>query len=120
VRCHKIGGTGGEVGPDLSQIAKDKSREYLLESIVLPSKTIAKNFESVIIHDADGRVLTGVLKGKTDEATTLITAEGKVIEIANADIDEQSFGKSAMPEDLHTKMSAFELRDVVEFLSTLK
>jgi quinoprotein glucose dehydrogenase len=120
VRCHKIGGTGGEVGPDLSQIAKDKSREYLLESIVLPSKTIAKNFESVIIHDADGRVLTGVLKGKTDEATTLITAEGKVIEIANADIDEQSFGKSAMPEDLHTKMSPFELRDVVEFLSTLK
>ena len=34
VRCHKVGGTGGEVGPDLSKIAADKRRDYLLEAIV--------------------------------------------------------------------------------------
>ena len=120
VRCHKIGGTGGEVGPDLSLIAKEKNREYLLESIVTPSKAIAKNFESVIINDVNGRVLTGVLKAKTADTTTLITAEGKVLEIKNADIEEQSVGKSAMPEDLSKKLSPFELRDLVEYLSTLK
>lgn len=120
VRCHKIGGVGGEVGPDLSQIAKEKDRLYLLEAIVAPSKSIAKNFESVVIHDSDGRIHTGVLKAKTDETTTLLTAEGKLVEIKNADIEEQSQGKSAMPEDLPTKMTAMELRDLVEYLSSLK
>ena len=40
--------------------------------------------------------------------------------IKNADIEEQTVGKSAMPEDFHAKLSAFELRDLVEYLSTLK
>ena len=47
MRCHKIAGRGGDVGPDLSKIGGEKTRAYLLESIVLPNKAIAKNFESV-------------------------------------------------------------------------
>ena len=120
VRCHKVGGTGGEVGPDLSLLAKEKTRDYLLEAIVDPNKAIAKNFESVIIHDVNGRVLTGVLKTKTADSLTIATAEGKYIEIKLADIEEQAVGKSAMPEDVSKKLSPYELRDLVEYLSTLK
>lgn len=120
VRCHKVAGIGGEVGPDLSAIAKEKDRAYLLESIVLPSKTIAKDFESVLIQDVNGRVLTGVLKSKTADVITLVTAEGKLVEIKTENIEEQAAGKSAMPEDLHKKLSPFELRDLMEYLSSLK
>src|SRR5262249_16301363 len=42
VRCHQIGEQGGQVGPPLTKIAEQKSREYLLESIVAPNKTIAE------------------------------------------------------------------------------
>lgn len=120
VRCHKVGGTGGEVGPDLSRLAQEKTRDYLLEAIVDPNKAIAKNFESVVIHDVNGRVLTGVLKSKTADSLTIATAEGKFIEIKLADIEEQTVGKSAMPEDVSKKLSLHELRDLLEFLSTLK
>jgi quinoprotein glucose dehydrogenase len=74
----------------------------------------------VLVHDVNGRVLTGVLKSKSADALSLVTAEGKLIEIKTADIEEQAVGKSAMPEDLHKKLSPFELRDLVEYLSTLK
>src|SRR5262249_35208682 len=47
LRCHKLHGEGGEVGPDLSDIGKRQNREYLLESIVDPNKQIAKGFETV-------------------------------------------------------------------------
>src|SRR5207253_743885 len=38
VRCHKIEGQGGDVGPDLSHIGAQKDRNYLLESMILPNK----------------------------------------------------------------------------------
>ncbi|NIO42923.1 MAG: c-type cytochrome, partial [Burkholderiales bacterium] len=44
VRCHKVNDVGGEVGPDLSQVAREKDRQYLLEAIVLPNKTVAEEF----------------------------------------------------------------------------
>jgi quinoprotein glucose dehydrogenase len=122
VRCHKIGTTGGDVGPELTKIAgdKEKHREYLLESIVAPSKTIAKNFETIVVQDTDGRQHTGILKQEDSEKLTLMTAEGKLVTIPLAEIDARKAGKSSMPEDLTKHVTRHELRDLVEFLSTLK
>jgi quinoprotein glucose dehydrogenase len=55
VRCHKAKDKGGDVGPELTKIATDKNREYLLESIVVPNKAIAKNFESVLVITDEGK-----------------------------------------------------------------
>lgn len=117
VRCHKIDGRGGEVGPNLSGIAVDKNRQYLLESIVEPNKAIAKNFESVLIIDADGRPLSGVLKEETDEYITLMTAEGQLITVLQDDIEARRRGESAMPKDLVKQLSDRDIRDLVEFLA---
>ena len=54
LRCHKAGGEGGEVGPNLAGIGAEKQRDYLLESIVLPNKQIAKGFESIVIVKLSG------------------------------------------------------------------
>jgi quinoprotein glucose dehydrogenase len=117
VRCHKVGGTGGEVGPDLSKISADKKRDYLLEAIVNPSKTIAKNYESVVIRDTDGVTHSGVLKLENDQIVQLMTAEGKLLTIEQAAIEARKPGKSAMPEDLTKHLSKFEMRDLIEFLA---
>jgi quinoprotein glucose dehydrogenase len=122
VRCHKIGGTGGDVGPELTKIAgdKEKHREYLLESIVTPSKTIAKNFETVVILDTNGRQHTGILKQEDTEKLTLMTAEGQLVTVPLAEIDARKAGKSSMPEDLTKHVTKHELRDLIEYLSSLK
>jgi quinoprotein glucose dehydrogenase len=120
VRCHKVGETGGEVGPDLSKISADKQRDYLLEAIVNPSKTIAKNFESVVIRDVDGVAHSGVLKLESDQIVQIMTAEGKLLTIEQDAIEARKPGKSAMPEDLTKHLSKFEMRDLVEFLAGQK
>ena len=51
VRCHKIADRGGDVGPVLTKIGETKTRDQLLESIVLPNKTIAEEFRNVVIVD---------------------------------------------------------------------
>jgi quinoprotein glucose dehydrogenase len=120
VRCHKVGGQGGEVGPDLSSIGLQQKREYLLTSLADSNKDIAKGFETVNIMTVDGLVHTGIVKNDDGTTLTLITAEAKLVAIPKADIEDQARGKSAMPEDLIKKMSRRELRDLVEFLAQQK
>lgn len=120
LRCHKVAGTGGDVGPDLSFIAREKNREYLLEAITAPSKEIAKGFDSVVLLLKDGRITTGVLKAEDGKEVRLMTPEGTLVTVPKANVEEQVRGKSAMPEDLTKHLQRRELRDLVEFLSSLK
>ena len=120
VRCHKIEGRGGDVGPDLSKIATDKDPKYLMEAIVTPNSATAKGFDSVQIIDANGLVHAGVIRKQTEDAVELVTAEGKRITIARDDIDVMQKAKSPMPEDLIKHLSARDIRDLVAFLRSLK
>jgi quinoprotein glucose dehydrogenase len=119
-RCHKLDGQGGEVGPPLNGIAADKPRDYLLEAITHPSKQIAKGYESVQLTLLDGRTVSGVLKGKTKDEYTIATSDAKIVKVPAADVDFEKPDKSAMPDDLVKKLSKRELRDVVEFLASLR
>ncbi len=121
-RCHKLDGQGGEVGPQLNGIAadKEKDRRYLLESVVYPNAKIAKGYDTVILVLADGRTVSGVLKSDDKKQIKLVTAENKEIVVPADEVESRRSGPSAMPDDLHKKLSRRELRDVVEFLASLK
>lgn len=120
-KCHKVDGVGGDVGPDLTGIGTRQKRDYLLESIVLPNKQIAKGYETVVIQLSNGKSITGILKeGRGDNAVHVMTFDGQLLTLRHGDIDEMNKGKSAMPEDVVKHLSKSELRDLVEFLASLK
>ena len=119
-RCHKVNGDGADVGPDLSAVSKDKDRSYLLEAIVDPSAKIAKGFETTIIVDVDGKVHSGIIKEETDKLVKLMNPKGAIITVATEDIDERAKGLSGMPADIAKNLSRDEIRDLVEYMSTLK
>ncbi|MEL6104384.1 MAG: PVC-type heme-binding CxxCH protein [Planctomycetota bacterium] len=120
VRCHKVDRAGGEVGPNLTLIGKDRDARYLLEAICLPDATIAKGYETAVIADLDGNVLTGIVKTENDEFIELIMADGSQKQIAQQDIELRKKGKSSMPADLTKHLSPRELRDLVAYLGSLK
>lgn len=119
-RCHQIGDRGGAVGPNLSDIAIQKDRKYLLESIVATNKTIAENYETTIILDMDGNTFSGIVQKETDEFVQLIDVEAKVITVQKDNIDGRKKGQSSMPEDLVKHLSQKDIRDIIEFLSQQK
>lgn len=119
VRCHKVGSKGGEVGPNLTGIAKEKDRRYLLESILMPDATLAKNFETAIVLTEDGEIFIGIVKSENDEGIELVLADGKSVKLAKTEISERRKGKSSMPLDLYKYLSDRELRDLVAFLASL-
>jgi quinoprotein glucose dehydrogenase len=120
LRCHKVRGDGGEVGPELTGIGEKKDRAYLLESIVMPSKTIAEGFETRVLALDDGTIVAGVVKAEDDATITLATPEATLVTVEKSRIEEQRGGDSAMPADLVTKMTLRELRDLIEYLATVR
>ena len=107
------------MGPDLSAIAKDKDRTYLLEAIVDPNAKIAKGFETTVIVDINGRIHSGILKEETEETVKLMTPKGAIITVATDDIEDRAKGLSGMPNDLTKGLTRAEIRDLVAYLSTL-
>jgi quinoprotein glucose dehydrogenase len=120
LRCHKVQGQGGEVGPDLTGIGAKQTREYLLESMVDPSRQIAKGFETVVLALRNGTFVTGVLKAETADEIRLITPEAQTLVVPKKEVEDRKTGKSAMPEDLIKHLTKSDLRDLVEFLAGLK
>jgi cytochrome c551/c552 len=44
VACHKVGGQGGELGPDLSSIGASRDRQYLRRAILAPAADVAEGY----------------------------------------------------------------------------
>ncbi len=124
LRCHKVGNEGGTVGPELAGIGKRPARDYLLESILQPNAKIAVGFENVVLTLNDGATVAGALKMEADAelAVEVMGEDGlpTVTKVAKSTVKQRERGPSAMPEGLGDQLTPLELRDLVEYLATLK
>jgi putative heme-binding domain-containing protein len=121
VQCHRVGDSGGKVGPELTQIGKKYSRAELLENILEPSKKIEPAFVTHVIETDDGRFYTGVIVARTAKEVVLRDAADKEQRIPTARISNTlPQPKSLMPEQLLRDLTAQQAADLLEYLSTLK
>ncbi|WZO99699.1 c-type cytochrome [Isosphaeraceae bacterium EP7] len=114
--CHKLGGVGHEVGPDLAALT-DLSPQGLLAAIFDPNRDVDARYVEASAALSDGRVLSGILASETANAVTLKSAGGRLDVLLRADIEALKFGgKSLMPEGLERDLKPGELADLVAYL----
>ena len=120
-KCHKVKGQGKEVGPDLSEIGSKLSKSAMYVAILDPSAAITHNYQSYLIELDNGLVETGLLVNQTDESLTIKSAQGILKSFALTEVEAiEPSPVSLMPADLQKLLTADELIDVVEYLTTLK
>jgi putative membrane-bound dehydrogenase-like protein len=113
--CHKLFGTGGAIGPELTGANRD-NLDYLLENIVDPSAVLAADFRMTRFQLADGRTITGVVKTRTPQAVT-VQLEKEQVTIRRADIEaETPTEQSLMPDGLLTPLTPDEVRNLFAYL----
>lgn len=119
--CHRIGGKGIDLGPDLSQIGKKYDRAQLLESLLEPSKKVDPKFAAWLVETAAGQVYSGLLVERNEREVVLKDNQNKTIRVPLEEtelvVPQQ---KSLMPELLLRDMTAQEAADLLEFLASLK
>ncbi|MCA9212702.1 MAG: c-type cytochrome, partial [Planctomycetales bacterium] len=119
--CHQIGTQGKHLGPDLSKIAEKLSREQILESILEPSKRIDPKYVSHVVETADGLIVSGLLENETADRIVLRDAQDKLHDFDKSDVEDFSpQSQSLMPELLVRDLTAQQLADLLEYLSSLK
>lgn len=119
IRCHAVGGQGGSVGPDLSNIGNVLSREEILQALLEPSARLSPGYGSVALTLTDGQEVMGILEEERKDELILRTSEAEPMEIPISRIAKRENMPSGMPP-MAMLMDKREIRDVVEFLSNLK
>lgn len=120
VRCHMVDKQGGVVGPALDGIGAKHPRDYLLTSIVAPNVHVAPGFETLVVQTTQGKYRTGVVRKDDDKELVLLNPENELVTIPKAEVKTRERGPSAMPEGLHKVLGKRELRDLTEWLASLK
>jgi putative membrane-bound dehydrogenase-like protein len=121
LKCHRVSGSGGDVGPDLSTVGNQLDRAKLAESVLYPSRAIREGYQSVTAATLDGRVVTGLLRSESAVTLTLRDADGNDHTIPKAEIEERKKSTtSLMPDGLHLDLSQQDFADLISFLESLK
>lgn len=119
--CHRVGTNGGQVGPDLSRIGAIRSRRDLLEAILYPSASLARDYEAHVVEMTDGESQTGVIHTDAPSQVRLAVANGAFVEIPRNRIRSiRPAALSLMPAGLEQTMTEAQLADLIAYLGSLK
>lgn len=118
--CHAIGEAGGVLGPNLVSIGASAPVDYLIESLLEPSKKIKEGYHMVIINKKDGGVISGGLVNDGADELTIRDPANQIIKVAKSAIASRQMSPvSMMPPGMTASLREDEFVDLVRFLSEL-
>ena len=116
-QCHTLFGSGGKVGPELTG-SNRANLDYLLENILDPSAVIPKEYAVTLIELKNGRVVTGIIRGETPAALSVVTAN-ETLTVPRDEVAALTPSNiSMMPEDLIKPLSDDQVRALVAYLQS--
>jgi putative heme-binding domain-containing protein len=115
--CHTIGPEGGRLGPDLTHIGRNYSRDQLRESLVEPAKQIGARYLTVRVTSA-GETVEGVLVNENQHYVYLLDRGERFrrFERSAAKVDKP--GTSLMPA--YAGLGAAQMDDLLAYLCGLR
>ncbi len=121
-QCHRVGGEGGFIGPDLTAVSARFDRRALLESIIEPSKVVAEVYRPVTVTLTSGAIYDGRIVSEDLKSISLAinpVDPDQRRRIAKSDIASQRVSElSPMPEGLVNTLSREEILDLLAWLET--
>lgn len=113
--CHRFFGKGGKVGPDITGIQRTNLR-YLLENIVSPNSSVAKDYQMRIVRTTDGRVITGLLESQSSRGVVIVNTNGRH-SVPSDELEQmRSSEVSVMPTGLLDNFTERQVRDLIGFI----
>jgi len=120
-RCHRVGGEGGSLGPELSLIGRVRTREALLRAIREPGVAAARGFRPVTLTTSEGERIGGNVKAEDAFSIQVMDTRQELRGFRKADLSEivREEG-SLMPAFTESRLPQGQLDDLVRYLGTLR
>lgn len=117
--CHAVTGAGGDFGPDLTNIGEIRSEHDILEAILYPGASLAREYETSRVVTRT-TTYTGIIKEQLAETLIVETGPGVYVRITRNEITAiEPQNISLMPPGLDKQLTTEELSDLMAYLSTL-
>lgn len=121
IACHKVGDLGRDIGPNLSHIGAIRTERDLLESILFPSNTLARDYEAHLFETRDGQSHLGVIRSHTAEGLRIIDVAGQEKTLPHTQIiADTPLPTSLMPMGLDQTLPEENLLHLTAYLRSLK
>jgi putative heme-binding domain-containing protein len=117
--CHVAGDRGNRIGPDLSQIGRQRSIGYLRESLLTPDADIGNNFYGVTVVTAEGKTVRGIARSVDDFNVVLQEFSGAVRSFDRGALRSVSSTPQSLMPAYGNVLSAGEIDDLLTYLLTL-
>jgi putative heme-binding domain-containing protein len=118
ISCHRLGGEGFALGPDLITV-KTTGKEKILVNIIDPNAEVRPEFVAYVVETAGDESLLGLVVNETATIVTLRQAYGKENIIPRANIASmKSQQQSVMPEGLEAGLTPQDLADLLDYITT--
>jgi putative membrane-bound dehydrogenase-like protein len=114
--CHRLGGDGYAVGPDLVTV-KSAGKEKTLANILDPNREVAPNYIAFEIETKDGESTIGIIANETTSTITVAQAYGRKEVIPRVNMKSmRSLSQSLMPEGLEQGLTKQDLANLLEYI----
>jgi cytochrome c oxidase cbb3-type subunit III len=119
-KCHRVGGRGGRFGPDLTLIARMRSKPALVREIRTPSEVVPEGYQVVVAVTKSGETINGLRKAEDPFSLQMLDSTGELRAFRKTDLQSvRSEPASMMPEYGPDKISDTELNDVLSYLAAM-
>jgi putative membrane-bound dehydrogenase-like protein len=116
--CHRLGGNGFALGPDLVTV-KNTGKEKMLVNILDPNREVAPAYIAFQLDTKNDESLIGIIANETTSSITVRSAYGKENVIMRSNMKSmQSQSQSLMPEGLEQGLQPQDLANLLEYIST--
>jgi putative heme-binding domain-containing protein len=118
--CHRVGGTGSYVAPNLSDIGAIRSPGSLERSLLDPTSQMMPINRPVRVVTKDGTIINGRRLNEDTYGLQLMDDRERLHSLVKADLREYTIGKTSPMPAFKDKLSKGEIADLVAYLLSLK
>ena len=121
VGCHRVGDSGGQLGPDLSRIGAARARAALGNQIRGNAADVRPGYEAVTLTTPQGHQIRGVKKNEDMFSVQIMDSTERIQGYLREDMRTVTNEKqSAMPTFGSERLSDAELDDLLAYLTALQ
>jgi alcohol dehydrogenase (cytochrome c) len=121
--CHMVRGRGGILGPDLSNLARERKTPQILQAMREPGPRAPvtrgpapPSFKAVTVRLRDGRTVRGLAKYEDRFDIGVLSLDGKFHSIARSQVADLRTEPSLMPR---VEASPADMQDLLAYLTRL-
>ena len=117
--CHRIGKSGTDLGPDLTDVGRRRGLVFLEESIVKPEAFVPNKYRAVQLVMKSGSTVSGIRLNEDDLSVQVRDVAGIPRSFLKENIQELRRDKPSLMPSYET-LSKKELGDLVAYMNSLK